>query len=826
MRILLIQVGPAYIRLPYALMPAFITLSAPTIARVLLSAAVMVFLTAPAHAQDLRGIVRDAQSGQPVEAARVELLPAGSTTMTDVDGRFRLMVGGGGDTVMIRVTRIGYAPIHRPLAPRRGLADLELRLDPVPTAIAGIVVLGESNSDFARLPGSAAVVSKADILRARPLSGNEMLRAVPGVYVQDEEGIGLRANIGIRGLDPDRSRTVLMLEDGVPVSLNPYGEPELYYTPPIDRMQRIEVLKGSGSVVHGPQTIGGVINFVTPDPPLSPEAGLTVFGGAGGFFKGAAHAGGTWNTAGILLAAVHRRANDFRGLNFMQTDVLLKSTVSLGARDVMGLKVGVYTEQSNATYVGLTDSLYRADPLAYPNADDLLTVRRLTGSLSHERQAVSGGRIRTVLYAYTTTRDWSRQDYSYSPAGATIVPANSTGNRDRSFDVAGVESRIRRPTSLGRLESGVRVHAEWARDRMINGATATARSGSIRDDEARSGLAFAAFAQHEFAVSPRVQLTPGVRAEHFRFSRNVLRTRVRRETATGPTRLPEDVDIRTSDDITAIVPGIGISYFAGPSATLFAGVHRGFAPPRTKDAFVLSDPVLPPEQQVPEPVSLQLDSEKSWNVEVGARTRPARNVTLDVTAFVLAFSNQIITPSASAGSVAQAALANQGATRHAGAEAALEVNWNAVGAVRLPVRTSVQYTYAHARFSKDRFIVAGGDTVNVNGNALPYAPRHRIGVGVSLDDVRGFDLRLDGSYVTEQFADNFETREGSANGRTGVIPGYDVWNVSASYRVRGGATVVAAVKNLFDNTYIASRRPEGIKPGLPRLVQVGIELLR
>jgi Fe(3+) dicitrate transport protein len=790
-----------------------------------LTTAILPFSSAIAQSP-IRGVVRDASSGRPVEAARVELIGRGISTQTDAAGRFSLRGVFTAGSATISVTRIGYAPNRHEISVANATSELVVQLTPVPTAVAGVVVLGERASDFARLPGSEGLVSHDDIRKARPLSGNEMLRAVAGVYVQDEEGIGLRANIGIRGLDPDRSRTVLILEDGVPVSLNPYGEPELYYTPPIDRMQRIEVLKGSGSILHGPQTIGGVINFVTADPPLVPEVGASLFGGGGGFLKASVHAGGTWETAGLRVASVHRRADDFRGLRFSQTDILLKTTMSLGALDVVGLKVGAYVEESNATYVGLTDSLYRANPLAYPSADDLLSVKRLTGALSHERQVGDATRVRTVVYAYTTTRDWSRQDYAYSSTGASIIPANSTGNRDRSFEVAGVESRLRGPTALGHLEAGVRVHGEWARDQMINGATATARSGAIRDDEKRRGRALAAFAQHQFVFGPRVQITPGVRAEYFAFERKVLRARVRRETSSGTTRLPEDVDVRTSDDIMAIVPGVGVSYYAASRATLFAGVHRGFAPPRTKDAFVLTDPVLAPGQQVPEPVSLQLDAETSWNGEVGARTRPFGNVAFDVTAFVLDFSNQIITPSASAGSVAQARLANQGATRHAGFEAALEVDWRALGGARIPLRTLVQYTFVDARFSKDRFIVSGADTINVNGNELPYAPRHRVNVGVSLDGVGGFDVRLDGTMLSELFADNFETREGSANGRNGVIPGYHLWNASASYALPSGASVVAAVKNIFDARYIASRRPEGIKPGLPRLVQVGVELRR
>ena len=50
-----------------------------------------------------------------------------------------------------------------------------------------------------------------------------------------------------------------------PVALAPYGEPEMYYSPPIDRMSRIEIIKGSGSILFGPQTIGGVVRWVVAE---------------------------------------------------------------------------------------------------------------------------------------------------------------------------------------------------------------------------------------------------------------------------------------------------------------------------------------------------------------------------------------------------------------------------------------------------------------------------------------------------------------------------------------------------------------------------------
>ena len=89
------------------------------------------------------------------------------------------------------------------------------------------------------------------------------------MYIRDEDGFGLRPNIGLRGGNSDRSAKITLLEDGVPLSPAPYAAPAAYYFPMTMRIVGVEVIKGAAAIRHGPQTIGGAINLRTRRVPVN-----------------------------------------------------------------------------------------------------------------------------------------------------------------------------------------------------------------------------------------------------------------------------------------------------------------------------------------------------------------------------------------------------------------------------------------------------------------------------------------------------------------------------------------------------------------------------
>lgn len=674
-----------------------------------------------------------------------------------------------------------------------------------------IELIGERIEQIQRIPGSAVVIPVTKLTATHPSNANEIFRTVPGITVRDEEGQGLRPNIGIRGLDPTRSRKVLMLEDGVPIALAPYGEPELYYNPPIDRMKRVEILKGSGSILFGPQTVGGVINYITRQPPRVPTFSARVQGGSNDFYSGLFSYGGTWRDIGVDAMYLHKQGAGFREhSSFNIHDVTTQFALGLSTSSRLGIKINLYDEKSKSTYLGLTQPMFEEDPYQNPAIYDKMDVQRYSASATHQQIIGADVLLTTTVYANNAVRNWRRQDYDRENRGRdyerivgdTTVPGGaiymrkSTGNRNREFTVYGIEPRIQLTHRVigipGELDLGARIHFEDMHILRINGTTPAALSGTINEDELRTTQAISGFVQNRFLINGAINLTAGIRLEQFNFARIF-----RRGVVDGQLT---DIYTKGRTNSTEVIPGLGFTYQPLETLTFFTGLHRGFSPPRVQDA-------IDSDAQ-----NRELDAERSWNYELGVRTNPFTWLYGEVTAYYLDFQNQII-PASEAGGI-DTRLINAGETKHQGVESTLGIDFGNLMGYDSNLIVEGSVTYSDATFTSGIY----------HGNRLPHAPEYMYTFGFTYRHPAGFEALVTGYRSGEQFSDRANTREGSSDGEIGVIDAYTVLDLSINYKLPGlQAKVYGAVKNMFNEIYIASRAPRGIFPGPFRQVNVGLQ---
>ncbi|TVQ14249.1 MAG: TonB-dependent receptor [Bacteroidetes bacterium] len=789
----------------------------------------------------IKGQVINDNKGVPFAA--VYVAGTGKGVSTDKDGNFNL-VAPAAESLRLGVKGLGYKTIYQDFDAEKYGDFIVIEIEQDYLLLDQVLVSGSRIGLLRYLPGSASVIDAAELRTTLPLSGNEVLRNVPGIHVVEEEGAGLRANIGIRGLDPDKSRNVLILEDGIPVALAPYGEPEMYFTPSIDRMSGVEILKGNGTILFGPQTIGGVINFLTTDPPKQGEGRMDIRAGDKGFFNTQFSYGNTIENFGFTVDFQRKQAENFGPTAFRFHDFNTKLQSRLSPVSIVSFKVGIYDESSNSTYVGLTQPMFSSgemDDLRIAPDDDL-HIRRYAASAIHKYNPVDRLQLNTTVFAYSTVRNWNRQDFTYNanasnitgdPLGfegerdGAIYLRNSTGQRNRQFEVFGAEPRMSVHYDIGNLtmktDAGVRYLYEKAFEQRVVGTSVAYQSGNLREDEVRTGHAVSAFVQNNLLVNEKLSFTAGLRNENLWYGREIMRLNY------------TDTLIHANSEVYALIPGAGVNYNFTNNLGLFAGIHRGFAPPRTKDAISNDG------------ADLQLDAEKSWNTEIGARLNFGK-MEWEYALFMMNFSNQVIPVSESSGGMGTGYV-NGGETLHRGMELSMLLPFDEYLPQNWGAQVSFAGTWVNSVFSSDRYVLSkvaqqeGLDNVyvNVNGNHTPYAPELTMAAAFILENAAGWGVRLSANYTGSQYTDALNTNDvyqwiqinqadnsynyvqATANGRIGKLDPYMIANLSAWYKHSGtGLGFNVSVKNLLNERYIVTRRPQGIRVGMPRFVSAGV----
>lgn len=653
-----------------------------------------------------------------------------------------------------------------------------------------IDVVGEGEQSVAKLPGAVALIDQEALQLSQPVSTQDALKSVPGIVIREEEGYGFIPNIGMRGLNPNRSQKLLVLEDGVPVAPGLFLANESYYSPRIERMERIEVLKGAAGLRYGPTTIGGVINYKT----RKPEDGVkvTVKAGSHGYQMLGLDAGGITQSGEAVggVSLVTARGDGFRNNGFEMNDVVLKGGMALGDRQWLGIKYTYYDNEINTSYVGLRPNEYQSNPTRNPAPNDYFITDRNGIDINHELRINDRIRLDTVAYWSKLVRDyWRREVLARSANGTTFVPCTGVAyclnGNNRTFEMMGVDSRLHIAYDgfgiRNEAEVGVRLHSDKLDNTRLRSRTdPNARSGDLTTDDTQKANGIAFYGQNRFIVSERLAITPGLRVETY--------DQERKDELTG---------LSGKSDNTEVMPGIGATWQATSRTQLFAGAFKGFSPAMVATAISAAG------------ADQNLDAERSTNFEFGVRGSAAR-LSYEATFFSMDFDNQIIPQSESGG--VGATVTNAGKTLNRGLEGAvgydLGAGWGVdANATWVPT----------AKFNSTK-IVAGIDR---NGNRLPYAPKLTSNLALSYK-TGGLKSNLGIYRVSSQFVDPENTEAENADGRRGEIPAYTTVNLNAHYAVNKQLSVFGTVRNLLDKKYIASRNPDGIFPGAERNFEAGM----
>lgn len=779
------------------------------------------------------------ESGEPLPNVVVEIVELGLSTQTNDNGSYQISdVAAGSYT--LRFSALDRNTEERSVIVGAGVIvvpDTELSI--VAISLAPLEVLEQRvriTSTPELIPGSAQVLETEELDAAiTPFDDiHKIVRRIPGVNVSEEDGYGLRPNIGIRGSGSERSSKITLMEDGVLIAPAPYAAPSAYYFPVAGRMEAIEVRKGASQIKYGPRTVGGALNLVSSSIPTK-KIGLTgeISGAPDASNRLRAKIGGSTDRFGWMAETYQIKTDGFKtipvqnqGSGFDIKDYLAKvrwnsDPTAADFYQQLEVKFGSYDERSDETYLGLTDADFRSNPFQRYAAsqEDVMNADQQQLQVRHFLR--SGGMdLTTTIYRNDFARNWYKlqtvsgqkhgkvlgSPHDFPTEMAIIKGANSPGAdvklraNNREYYGQGIQVALGTTAQAfgadHEFEVGVRYHRD-EEDRMqhedgyrmidadmVLEAPGARGSQSNRVSDA-TAVAFYIQDRMEFGD---LALTPGLRFESIDFTRTdyAKDDPTRKE----PTRIREN-------GVNAIMPGIGATLTMGSNGRLFGGIHRGFAPPGPG-------------------ADDDTEAERSVNYELGFGL-DNNNATTQFVAFYNDYSNVLGEATIASGTELDTGeLFNGGSARIWGLEASTNMDL-ATGSEDWSVPLQVAYTFTNATFRTafdSKFDPWGEVAI---GDNMPYIPEHMLfsSIGVARDNWRlGLEITASSAMRTEAGSGDIPATSGTDS--------YIMLGLGGEVDLSSWGSLFMSAHNLNNTTHIVARRPAGVRPGLPRMVEAGI----
>jgi Fe(3+) dicitrate transport protein len=691
--------------------------------------------------------------------------------------------------------------------------------------------------------GAAQYIGEEELAKFVYSDIQRVIRQVPGVSVQVEDGYGLRPNISIRGVATERSGRITLLEDNILIAPAPYSAPSAYYFPTMGRMSAVEVVKGPAAITQGPYTIGGALNMVSTPIPETQGGQVTLEAAQDATYRLHANYGDTSdNGFGYLVEAHQWQSDGFQDIDRSDTNTGLDVTdltvklayAPINSAHSAELKLQMTDQDSNQSYLGLTDTDFSLNSTRRYGMSELDNI-----STEHSQVILRYGFKINDDFNFTATaynnqheRNWFKtegidfdgsdnaQDFSKTSWSNVISALNNNeslnglsanqlqGILDGGIDTVkgsiqiranareyfsrGIQFGLYWDKTIGevkhQLEVGLRVH-EDEEDRLQRNSTYQQLNGELQlNDLGELGNAgnrvqeAQALAIH---IYDRIEFgnwvfTPGLRFEDIEQKRTRFNN--------GETRTFRD---DRENDTQVILPGLGALYKINENFTLVAGAHKGFTAPSN---------------------SPDVREEEAINYEFGFRFA---NNTLNAEAiyFLSDYDNLLGECTASSGSDCEIGDAFNGdAATVQGIEFVLKTELTEFNNISVPL--NITYTYIDSTFDTDIADTAFFGDVSA-GDSIPYIPENQGQVSLGLEG-SNWSAYVNGVYVdavcVKASCAAFEKTDSS----------FTV-DISANYQVSDALKLFARIENLTDEQNIVSRQPYGARPNKTQTFSVGAQ---
>ena len=791
------------------------------------------------------GRVVDQYENEPIANVNVYLANYNIGASTDSEGFFRIDLPKDLSEPTIELTAIGFSSLSKKIE----MDDLNsgilfkmeskvIQMDPIYV----IKNLSRITNPFLRSPGSADKITSLDIKKFNDTDVNRMLGKIPGVYIQEEDGFGLRPNIGMRGTGVERSSKINMMEDGVPISPAPYSSPAAYYSPTAGRMHALEARKGSSQIKYGPHSTGGALNYVSTPIPEKFETNLNFNTGNYESIMLNANLGSSSSNYGYLFEILHDENSGFKNIDFSNNETGFNKTDLMGKfrynsklfkhyPSAVELKVSATNEISNETYLGLSQKDYDKNPYARYTASQKDQMNADHSQISLTGSLKISNNVNFSLIGYRN--DFNRNWYKLSKInGTSIGSLLNDGNANSNYkflstfespeDTYDIKANNREYYSKGiQLVSNIKLNFLAEHDILVGLRThqdemnrfqkvdkyginegklklSTAGTWGVgsKNNRLDNATAQSIFIEDQFRIRDFV-VTAGFRYEKIALNRNDWKGDVSGSGKSWNDPKRELSPTQKKKNINILIPGFGINYSVNSKIELLAGIHKGFSPPG------------PGSNE-----SEDIKPEESINVETGI-SYTHNSDKFKAIYFNSAYSNLLGDDTQFAGDGTYDQF-NAGKVNIHGLEISLS-RLSKFNKLFIPMNLSYTYTKSEFLTSFESSFEAWGSVKS--GYELPYLPSNSIYGEIGIIGTKA------SAYFRMKKISKMRTIAGKgAFDGNNLTDDLNQFDLLGQYKINSNSNLFISVKNLTNSKSVVSRRPAGLRPTMPRTITFGLRL--
>jgi Fe(3+) dicitrate transport protein len=690
-----------------------------------------------------------------------------------------------------------------------------------------VTVIGQhSRADIHQLPevvGTSIMAGKKNSLIVMDnINGNvvtntmrQVMAKVPGVHVWESDGSGIQIGVAARGLSPNRSWEFNTRQNGYDIAADPFGYPEAYYTPQLQAVQRIQVVRGAGSLQYGPQ-FGGMINFVLRDgsdinKKFQFETQNTI--GSNGLVNTYNAVGGETEKVHYYAFYDHRNADGWRqnsrykvGTGFATATVKVSKKLKIGAE--------VTSWHANSQQPGgLTDAQFAQNDRQSLRSRNWFDLKWNIGALKASYDFTENNRVQATLFGLAGNR--SSIGYMQPPTVKDSINTQTLAYNNRTLSVdeyrnIGAEIRYLGDYKLMKNKSTISAGVRYFKgqtNRFNNGKGDTGSDfnteviGEYPQQLEFNTTNWAAFAENIFRFGKRFILIPGIRLEHIE------------NEVSGQLNILNHIPVKAADQSKTrqfLLAGIGAEYHIGKTE-FYANWSEAYRP------VLFSDLTANATTDVIDP---DMEDATGYNLDLGYRGKVKDYLFFDVGAFYLQYNNRIgLLMQQNQDGTYYNYRTNVGNSFSRGVEALAEFNpvkafWHNLKYGSLSVFVSAGYT--DARYDDYALTTRLGNqliTTDYYNKKVENAPEWIVRYGLNYF-YKGLTATMQWSYVDEVFSDAVNTVNPSANGLNGLIPSYLVGDFSVNYKFQDRYNIRAGLNNISDESYFTRRAGGYPGPGL------------